>query len=164
MPKLKHYDGEGTARFITLCCYRQMKYLSDPKAAELFMAKLDSMRRAYSIKILAYVIMPEHAHLVLLPSDNVKLGLVIGETKSRMAREYFAKINADNRGPNVFWQKRCYDHNCRFADVVREKINYCHNNPVKRDLVTEPGEYIWSSYNWYMGKRDVPLEIDGFEM
>ncbi|MEW5797058.1 MAG: hypothetical protein AB1772_11945, partial [Candidatus Zixiibacteriota bacterium] len=29
-------------------------------------------------------------------------------------------------GRRVFWQKRCYDHNCRSIDATIEKINYCH--------------------------------------
>lgn len=164
MPKLKHYDDEGTARFITICCYRRMDYLADPIAAESLIAELDSMRHKYSIKILAYVIMPNHAHLVLLPPDKVKLGIVIGETKSRMAREYFAKIDTANRGEHVFWQKRCYDHNCRNIESIKEKITYCHNNPVRRGLVESAADYRWSSYNWYLGARDVPLRIDEIEI
>jgi len=35
--------------------------------------------------------------------------------------------------------------------------------PVKRGLVTDPGNYRWSSHNWYLGWRDVPLTIDGME-
>ena len=48
-------------------------------------------------------------------------------------------------------------------EIVLEKINYCHNNPVKRGLAREPGDWRWSSYHWYIGKRDVPIEIDEFE-
>ena len=41
-----------------------------------------------------------------------------------------------------------------------EKIRYCHYNPVKRGLVTDPAEWEWSSYNWYLGETDVPLKMD----
>jgi hypothetical protein len=60
-------------------------------------------------------------------------------------------------------QRRCYDNNCRTSERVREKIEYCHNNPVVRKLVSAPGQWQWSSYNWYIGKRDVPIRIDTFE-
>ena len=30
----------------------------------------------------------------------------------------------------VFWQARYYDHNCRTPETVKEKIVYCHKNPV----------------------------------
>ncbi len=33
-------------------------------------------------------------------------------------------------------------------------IRYIHNNPVKAEIVAEAGDYKWSSYNAYMGKKD----------
>jgi hypothetical protein len=94
----------------------------------------------------------------------MQLGLVVREIKSKMAREYFGVTLSAVSGTRVFWQKRCYDHNCRSSDVVKEKIIYCHNNPVKKGMVREPGEYRWSSYNWYQGKSDVPLAMDDYEL
>ena len=106
--------------------------------------------------------MPEHVHLVLFPPDGMKLGLVIREIKSRSAKLYFKdSITLPSGSRHIFWQKRCYDHNCRTCETVREKIIYCHNNPVVRKLVEEPSQWRWSSYNWYMGEREVPLVIDG---
>jgi len=164
MPQLRHYDNLGTVRFVTFSSYRRKKYLLAPGTPELLIRHLSEVKTKYSIRFFGYVIMPEHVHLVMLPPDGLKLGLMIREIKSKMAREYFAELAPDVLGPRVFWQKRCYDHNCRTVDTVREKIVYCHNNPVKRGLVDHPGEYIWSSYNWYRGGRDVPFAIDEFEL
>ena len=139
MPKLKHYDNLGTPRFVTLCCYHLRPSLRNEMAQALFIKHLDAARVKHGFQLLAYVVMPEHVHLVLLPPDGMKLGLVIREIKSKMAREYFATSVIKTNGEHVFWQKRCYDHNCRSEDTVREKIIYCHNNPVKRGLAPEPG-------------------------
>lgn len=130
----------------------------------MIISHLKDVGKRYSIKYFGYVIMPEHVHLVLLPPDGVKLGLVIRDIKSKMAREYFSTRAETIKGQRIFWQKRCYDHNCRSVDTMRAKINYCHHNPVKRGLVREAGEYKWSSYNWYHGVRDVPFEMDEFEL
>ena len=172
MTKLRHYDNEGTARFVTFSTYRRTNCLLESGVPELLIDHLQSVRTRHEIKFFGYVIMPEHVHLVLLPPGGTKLGLVIREIKSKMAREYFAKMGAPqlvlnesgapqlavgNSRPcklfsgcpqlpedpsarvvgnsetaqHVFWQKRCYDHNCRSAATVREKIDYCHMNPVK---------------------------------
>jgi putative transposase len=164
MPKLRHFDNLGTARFVTFSSYRRKRYLLEPGTPELVIAHLKQVGKKYLIKYWGYVIMPEHVHLVLLPPDGVKLGLVIREFKSKMAREYFSARASGINGLRIFWQKRCYDHNCRSVETVREKIIYCHNNPVNRGLVAEPGEYKWSSYNWYQGKRDVPFAMDEYEL
>ncbi|NLI17180.1 MAG: hypothetical protein GX409_12930 [candidate division Zixibacteria bacterium] len=138
--------------------------MENERAKEILVKQFIESRLKYKYRLLGYVIMPEHVHLVILPPDIMKLGLVVREIKSKMAREYFSTEQKSTSGKNVFWQKRCYDHNCRNTESVKEKITYCHNNPVKRGLVSEPGEYKWSSYNWYMGRRDVPILIDEYEM
>jgi len=115
--------------------------------------------------------MPEHVHLVLHPPDGLRLGQWIGELKSRSARKIFAAGHPDGRRLSVgnsdeqrnqFWQARCYDHNCRTPETVKEKIEYCHKNPVTRGLVAAPEDWPWSSFRYYSGDRDVPIDMDDF--
>ncbi len=138
--------------------------MTNMTSRELLLKQIEQARLKYRFKLLAYVLMPEHVHLVMWPPDGMKMGRVIGEIKSKMAREYFALTMPSTKGKKVFWQKRCYDHNCRTADTIREKIEYCHKNPVKRGLVAGPGEYVFSSFNWYRGEREVPLLMDEVEI
>ena len=161
MTKLRHYDNLNTARFVTFNCYRNLPSLTDRRAIEIVIRHIDIARRKHNFKLFGYVIMPEHIHLVLLPPENMKLGLVVREIKSRSAKEYFAESDIGRPdAKRVFWQRRCYDHNCRTPRTVVEKIEYCHNNPVKRGLVDTPAKWKWSSYNWYHGRDDVPLNMD----
>ena len=109
--------------------------------------------------------MPEHVHIVLHPLIEIRIGLVVREIKSKTAREYFTREPYyAQKLKHVFWQKRCYDHNCRSITTVTEKINYCHKNPVTRGLVGDPAEWRWSSYNFYQGKKDVPLIMDELQI
>ncbi|MFH1699922.1 MAG: hypothetical protein ABIE07_04970, partial [Candidatus Zixiibacteriota bacterium] len=111
---------------------------------------------------------------IIYPEDVHEMGRVIGEIKSfsgrRILKEWRArdykilKRMTHNSGQTTFWQRRCYDHNCRTVEAVRQKIEYCHGNPVRARLVKEPGDWDWSSYNWYQGRRNVPLEIDEIEI
>jgi putative transposase len=122
--------------------------------------EVERARIGHGFSLLGYVFMPEHVHLVLFPPDSMKLGRVIGEIKSRSARRFFAtRTIGPKDAVRVFWQRRCYDHNCRRPDTVREKINYCHNNPVRRGLVADPSEWKYSSFNAYQGRKEVPLQI-----
>ena len=122
---------------------------------------LDAARTKHGFRLLGYVVMPEHIHLVLHPPDGMKLGLVVREIKSRSAREIFSHAqNVPEEAKRVFWMSRYYDHNCRTSEDVVEKIRYYHNNPVKRGLVMSPGEWRWSSWGCYHGVEDVPLVVD----
>jgi putative transposase len=118
-----------------------MKNFHESEIFDLFIKHLKLVRKKYNFKLFGYVIMPNHVHLVLHPKADTKLGLLIRELKSKMAREYFSEYCKNiPDGIHVFWQKRCYDHNCRTPETVLEKINYCHNNPVRAGLIGDPGD------------------------
>ena len=118
MTTLRHYDNLGSGRFVTFSCYRRMRALDNPCAIEILIRQIDQARVKHGFKLLGYVLMPEHVHLVLHPPDGMKLGLVIREIKSRSAREYFSELPIGRPdATRVFWQRRCYDHNCRDDDI-----------------------------------------------
>jgi len=163
--RLHHYDDLGTARFVTFSCFMRAPSLTLSNAMVILARELDRARQTHGFLLLGYVFMPDHVHLVLLPPEGMKLGQVVGEIKSRSARAYFATVPI---GPpdaaHVFWQRRCYDHNCRTLETVCEKIRYCHNNPVRRGLVADASDWVWSSYNAYLGKADVPLVVEAIPL
>jgi putative transposase len=177
MVRLRHYDDLGTARFVTVACHRRLHLLNHDEDILFLLEEIDSARQKYKFSILAYVIMPNHFHLVLVPQKPIKLGVVIGEIKSRSARRILERQrrgNADglrqlqvirNGKPRlVFWLRRCYDFNCRTADDVREKIDYCHKNPVRAGLVHESSQWPWSSYGWYYGPNEGPISVDSISI
>ena len=161
MTRLRHYDDLGTARFVPFSCFMRRPCLLEDRAMPILASEIDRARNKLGFRLLGYVFMPEHVHFVLWPPVGMKLGLVIGGIKGWTARRYFAGTGIGARGgARVFWQRRCYDHNCRAPETVREKINYCHNNPVRRELVSAPSDWTFSSFNAYQGAQDVPLTID----
>jgi putative transposase len=170
MPKLRHYDKLNTARFVTFSCYRRLRLITTPHVADAIVQTLRLIRETRELMIFGYVLMPEHVYLVVHLPDRLKLGSIIGELKSKSASriisENLSSLPADCRITKggkerwAFWQPRCYDHNCRSRETILEKISYCHMNPVKRGLVSEPGHWRCSSYNWYEGTTDVPLVMD----
>ena len=173
MPRLRHYDNHNSGRFVTFCCYRRQNLLTSDFRRQAFVEALDAIRSKYNLKIFGYVIMPNHVHLVIHPLDNTPLGRIIGEIKVKSAVTIISK-EANKLPPScrtrkagrerwAFWQARCYDHNCRTTEALLTRINYCHKNPVGAHLVDDPGEWRWSSYNWYDGAENVPLAMDGLK-
>ena len=177
MTTLRHYDNTGMVRFVTFVCRRRVAWLADPTLIRLLIQQIAVWRVAHDIKLLGYVIMPDHVHLVLLPPEMHRLGKTIGQLKGLTARvvlRRWRQVGASVPGDlcldgskvekmgrrYALWERRCYDHNCRTESAVWEKVRYCHNNPVRRGLVADPGAWEWSSYRWYEGEREVPLPMD----
>ncbi len=171
--KLRHYDNDGRARFVTFSTHRRLPILTNSRYRQVVVDSIDEVRKSFGFRLIAYVIMPEHVHLVIIPAAVMKLGHVIGEIKQISAKRIhgFLLQGKNNLLPSLtvkrngvfrfaLWQRRCYDHNCRSVESLWEKVNYCHNNPVKRRLVREPGAWEWSSYRWYEGYRDAILGMD----
>ncbi|MCX6835141.1 MAG: transposase [candidate division Zixibacteria bacterium] len=160
--KLKHYDNEGHARFVTFCTHHKIPVLADEVYRQAILDSIDEVKSSTGFQLLAYVIMPEHVHLVLAPAEDSSLGHLIGEIKRLSAKAIHAlllarhstlveRLSATRNGTRrfVLWQRRCYDKNCRSEREVWGAVRYCHNNPVKRGLVSDPARWKWSSYSWY---------------
>lgn len=170
---LRHYDHDGRARFVTYNAHRGIPVLTSAVINDMVVAAIFSVCRARDVRLLAYVVMPEHVHMVLVPPIHAKLGKLVGEMKFSSAMRihefliarqspWLDRLQAVRNGKEKFclWQRRCYDRNCRTEKEVWEKVNYCHNNPVKRGLVTQPEDWRWSSYCYYQRTDNVLLEID----
>jgi len=171
--KLRHFDHDGRARFVTFCTHRRIPILTNNQFRMVVTNAIDQVRRQQGFQLIAYVIMPEHVHLVILPEEQTKIGQLVGEIKRIAAIEIhqlLAQRNSEllptltvirNGHPRfTLWQRRCFDHNCRSENSLRDIVDYCHYNPVKRGLVKEPEDWQWSSCRWYQGIRDVPIKID----
>ncbi len=171
--KLKHYDHDGRARFVTFCTHQKLPILSNRVFRDIVVGRIHEFCHNRQLRLLGYVVMPEHVHLVIVPPEDVELGPLVGELKRITARDIHkllknsesdlsAKllVQRDGRKKTAFWQRRCFDHNCRTEESVWEKVNYCHNNPVKRGLVRQRADWKWSSHSYYAASDNVLLEID----
>lgn len=170
---LKHYDHDGRARFVTFCTHRRIPILTNNLFRQITCEEVFAFCQSTRTRLLAYVIMPEHVHLVIVPPDTLKLGPAIGNLKQNIAKRIVAVLKDRNsrllqtlaveRGGIKYlavWLKRCFDHNCRDEESVWKCVNYCHWNPVTRKLVASPENWKWSSYAYYLEVPDNLLVLD----
>lgn len=175
MPKLlKRCYGSGDLHFITFSCYRRMPLLASPRSRDVLIQVLRQTRREYAFKLVGFVVMPEHVHLLVSEPARGTPSTVLKMLKQRVSRQLRrgrqASVSAaqplpvpagsDRRLPKQFWQRRFYDFNVWSRRKRLEKLSYMHMNPVKRGLVGDPKDWRWSSYAFYQGRGDVMLEID----
>lgn len=116
-------------------------YLRQPEIAELVMQCLhDGDRRFHRYQLHAFVVMPNHVHLLVTP--RVLATKWLGPLKGFTA--FHANQLLGSRG-RPFWQDESYDHLVR-SDAQFERIRvYIEENPVTAGLVAESGQYPWSS-------------------
>jgi putative transposase len=148
---LKRYQQSGDFHFITFSCHQRKPHLSLPTTRSLFEETLESTRSKYEFKVIGYVVMPEHVHLLLTEPTRVPLA------KALMS----LKISSSKRlKESPFWQARYYDFNVFTGNKQIEKLKYIHRNPVRRGLVTKPEDWHWSSFRHYAIGQQGTVEIE----
>jgi REP-associated tyrosine transposase len=174
MPKgLKRIYGFGHLHFITFSCYRRLPLLRSARARNVFVRILDQARKEYGFKLVGYVVMPEHVHVLISEPARGTPSTVLKMLKQQVSRQLRRKprrrvstaqlsfkFTSLADGLPQFWQKRFYDFNVWSRKKKIEKLGYMHANPLKRGLVGDLKDWPWSSYAFYQQRGEVLIEID----
>jgi putative transposase len=97
----------------------------------------------------AWVVMPNHVHLLVEPLAGNGIGQIVGAWKSISARKILRATASAAGGPapgkRHVWQLDYYDRFIRNENHYRAAVDYIHENPVKAGLVRNAGQWPWSS-------------------
>jgi putative transposase len=150
---LKRFQNAEALHFITFSCFHRLPFLEAGNPKDTVEAVLERIRARHQARIYAYVLMPEHVHLLVNEPPSILLSQVLKALKQTTSR----RLKGDRER---FWQDRYFDRNIRGEAARSEVIRYIHRNPVKRGLVASPELYRWSSFSHYAtGIREV-VEIE----
>lgn len=155
MPKRKNirlsgYDYSGAGGyFVTICTHQHICALSRIRDGGQFERAgieltdvgsiaeevLIRMSAQYAIPVDAYVIMPNHIHMILRieeqAKNNITIGRFVGAFKSLVAKQW--REACDERGSIMgkLWQRNYYEHILRNRQDYLEKRKYIDENPDK---------------------------------
>jgi putative transposase len=172
----KRYNDPGHAHALTFSCFRRQSFLSSERSRQWLIDAIDRSRSKYGFHLWAYVIMPEHVHLLIWPTtEDYDISNILSAIKQSVAKRAVPFVRSSEPAflsrmvdcqPNGaihhrFWQPGGgYDRNLTEAETVEHEMNYIHNNPVKRGLCSRPEDWFWSSAADYAGVRVGPIRID----
>jgi putative transposase len=161
MPKgLVRLYGLGHLHFITFSCYHRLPLLGTVHARNSFVQVLAVIRDRFVFRLVGYVVMPEHVHLLISEPSRGTPSSVLQKLKQDVSRKLRATSSGSQIRQPQFWQTRFYDFNVYSLEKKIEKLNYMHMNPLKRGLVTNPKDWPWSSYAFCQEKGTVLISID----
>lgn len=175
MSRRKSYNSPGHAHFLTFSCWRRQPFLLDRETRLVLVQALSEARSRERFDIWAYVLMPEHVHLLIRPVlKSYEMARILRWIKEPVSRRVLSGWRQDDprrldaaadatAGPitHRFWQPGGgFDRNLYSADRIRNAIAYVEWNPVRRGLVPHPLDWEWSSASARSGRMDVPLRVD----
>lgn len=156
MGNIRRHFETGYSYFVTTIAQERHPIFSDDKMCKILLITIEYFKLILDYKIYAYCIMPDHLHIILHPCGKYELSYIMQMIKGSFAR----KFNKMNNLSGQVWQKRFYDEGIRDIRMLMQKMEYIHNNPIRKNLIISPGDYPYSSYHHYFGNNKNALGID----
>jgi REP element-mobilizing transposase RayT len=133
------YSAPGNVCSITLTTAHRLPEFANVALAEECELALKRRIDAAGVTLLAYCLMPDHAHLLLSPSSGTSMLDFVrdykGET-THLAWRYGVR--------GALWQRSFYDHFLRKDEDMYRVVAYILDNPLRAGLVQEPAMYRFS--------------------
>jgi REP element-mobilizing transposase RayT len=120
---------------------------------------LSSLKKQFTFRIPAYVLMLNHVHL-LLESGAVPLSRIM----QRLGSGYTQYFNRRHKQVGHLFQGRYKAILCDKDSYLLELTRYLHLNPVRAKVVTDPADYQWSSYRGYVGETPGQQWLDSADV
>ncbi|MBX7171989.1 MAG: transposase [Pyrinomonadaceae bacterium] len=124
-------------------------WLKNPKVAEIVEENLLRFNNN-KYKLHAWVIMPNHVHLLLIPKNGYSLSEVVHSAKSYTANKANQILEREGR----FWFPEPFDRFIRNYEHFENTCSYIENNPVKAGLCENPSDWRYSSAYWRKLRND----------
>ena len=177
MPRVPHRKSvrrthePGHLHELTFSTYRRLPVLTNDHWRRYFCEALAAALPEAGCGLVAWVLMPEHVHLLVLPDRDfgdddadvpARLSRLLAAAKRPVAVRVKADLAAAPAGARLrdrltvrerpgktafrFWQEGAgYDRNLYTPAAVAAAVDYLHANPVRRRLVNRPTDWLWSS-------------------
>jgi len=130
--RLKEFDykKEGPY-FVTISCREKKSFFENKPLKQILVTNMEKLKNRFSITVNAYVVMPDHLHLIVtFPENNsFSLSRIIQVFKSLVTYDFRMKGNK-----NKIWQRGFYEHVIRNQKDFLEKMNYILNNPLALEI------------------------------
>lgn len=125
----------------------------DDEDRQRYLMVLDRCRSRFPYALLAFVLMPNHVHLIVQALPEASLSSVM----HWVSTGYTKRFNERHGRSGHLFQGRFFSRLIDGDAYLLEATRYVHVNPVRAGLVTYPEEYLWSSYRVYAGWEREPF-------
>jgi putative transposase len=125
--------------FVTSTTFQRRRFFIVENYARLFLKTLYKYRGEQKFELHAFILMPDHFHLLLTLAPDITLERAIQLIKGGYSHAVGEQIRQE------LWQKGFTDHRIRDADDFAGHRLYIHQNPVEARLVVNANDYRYSS-------------------
>ena len=150
MPRQARLDSPGTLHHVMIRGIEGGRIFYDDEDRGNFLARVGQVVERTGTRILAWVLMDNHVHLLLFSGPSG-----VSAFMRRLLTGYAVWFNRRHRRVGYLFQNRYKSIVCEEDSYLLELVRYIHLNPVRASVVQSMGEldrYRWSGHSVLMGK------------
>jgi len=140
----------GRVLHIIICTRKRTPLFANEDIAYSVKQQILDLSHLKKVKIYAYVIMPDHIHLLVSPGEWAKPGDYVRDIKGKLSAFLRKRFNVRN-----IWQKGFYDHVMRKDEDLNSTAEYILNNPVRSGRADNWENYPWCGSDVFEGSGEV---------
>lgn len=163
------------ALYLTAVAKDRLPVFQSDAIKQITCAAMDEARKSCGFLLFAFVIMPDHLHVITdsprVPSEVLRFikgtigHRVIAYLKEKNYESSLAKLRHGEQQRNYRYSLWEHDSNVfqiHSEAMFMQKVNYIHLNPVRAGLVEQAKDYRWSSAQSWLrcSLEDEPLSVD----
>ena len=169
--------SDTTYYFFTTSTTEMYPVFVNPQYYEVITKSLSYCRINKGLGLHAYVIMPNHLHLIVSADQPKAISSIFRDFKRHTSSEISELLQKENRQAELqifrkaanesrneqefkIWRRGFHPIGLNSASFFAQKFEYLHNNPVRKGYVRRAVHWVYSSARNYAGLAEVPLEID----
>lgn len=165
-------DNDGTY-FVTFATVQWVDVFTRSTYSDIVVESLRYCIENKGLVLHAWVIMPNHVHLIVSRTSENSLSDIIRDLKKYTSKKVLQAIDsatesrrnwmlwifgaAGVENPNntnyQLWQQENHPIMLQHTKFTRQKLDYLHNNPVTAKLVDTAERYVYSSAKDYVGEQ-----------
>jgi putative transposase len=166
--------AEDRIYFITSTIVEWIPVFTTKSYFDLIIQSLTFCRGHKGLQLFGYVILDNHFHAMV---TGPNLARIITDLKKFTARSIIDQLQWDRKGwllnqlayykkrhktqsDYQIWQEGYHPELIIFGEMLTQKLDYIHYNPVKRGLVTTPEHWLHSSARNYLLGDSSMIELD----
>ena len=135
---------------------RQVIFAAD-RDYEYYLETLSEYRDVYGVRVYAWCLMTNHIHLIVEPPNEVAR---LGQLMKRLSGRQTRYVNRLEGRSGTLWESRYKSSPIQTDEYLLACFRYIELNPVRARMVTDAGEYRWSSYNARISGKGLVIPND----
>ena len=166
--------------FITFSVVEWIDALTRNEHKDIFIESLKHCTKEKGMQLNAWILMTNHVHLIMSAKKDFIISNILRDLKKYTSKQIFHAIEenpkesrrewmiymferAGKRNSNnkdfQFWQQNNHPIELSTPAMLKQKLDYLHENPVRAGIVYEPQDYVYSSAIDYYTTRKGLIEI-----